>query len=55
MDDKFIMMGLDDDRSKHVAEVLGSKTCKKIIDFLADVDEASEKDISEKTVGGSCF
>jgi len=47
MDDKFVMMGLDDDRSKHVAEVLGNKTCKKIIDFLAGVDEASEKDISE--------
>jgi len=46
-DDKFILMGLDDDNSKNVAEVLGSKTCKKILDFLADIKEASEKDISD--------
>jgi uncharacterized secreted protein with C-terminal beta-propeller domain len=47
MDDKFVMMGLGDDRSKYVAEVLGNKTCRKIVDFLADVKEASEKEISE--------
>lgn len=40
-------MGLDDERSKKVAEILGNKTCKKIIDFLADINEASEKDISD--------
>ncbi len=47
MDDKFIMMGLDDERSKKVAEVLGNKTCKKILDYLADNKEASEKDIAD--------
>lgn len=46
-DDKFIMFGLDDERSKDLADVLGNKTCKKILDHLADVKEASEKDISE--------
>jgi len=46
-DDKFILMGLDDKNSKAVAEVLGSETCKKILDFLAEVKEASEKDIAE--------
>lgn len=40
-------MGLDDERSKKVAEVLGNKTCKKIIDYLAEIKEASEKDISD--------
>ena len=46
-DDKFILMGLDDENSKHMAEVLKSKTSKKILDFLADVKEASEKDIAD--------
>jgi inhibitor of cysteine peptidase len=46
MEDKFIMMGMDDERSKYVAEVLKSKTAKKILDFLAETKEASEKDLS---------
>ena len=47
MDDKFIMMNLDDERSKKVAEVLGNKTCKKILDHLSETKEASEKDIAD--------
>ncbi|VVB78341.1 Beta propeller domain protein [uncultured archaeon] len=45
-DDKFILMDMDDERSKKIAEVLGNKTCKKIIDYLSEVKEASEKDIA---------
>ncbi len=45
MDDKFIMMGLNDD-TRNIAEVLKNPTCKKILDFLGDVKEASEKDIA---------
>lgn len=47
MDDKFILMGLDDENSKNVAEVLKSEKAKKILDFLGDRKEASEKDIAE--------
>jgi len=39
---------MDDKRSKKIAEVLGSKTSKKIIDLLAESSELSEKDISDK-------
>lgn len=46
MDDKFILMGLGDENSKKVAEVLQNKTARKILDYLGDVREASEKDIS---------
>ena len=46
--DKFLLISLDDEKSKAVAEVLGSKTCKKIIDYLAEHSEASEKDLSDK-------
>ncbi len=47
-DDKFIMMKMDDPRSKKVAEVLGNKTCKKILDYLAENTEKSEEDISKE-------
>jgi len=47
-EDKFIMIGLGDERSKKIAEVIGNKTCKKIIDYLSEVKEASEKDIADK-------
>jgi len=46
-DNKFILLGLGDENSKEVAEVLGNKTCKKLLDFLGDVKEASEKDIAD--------
>ena len=42
-----ISLDLNDPRSKKLAEVLGSETCKKIIDYLSEKPEASQKDISE--------
>ena len=47
MNDKFIMMNLDDERSKKVAEVMKSEACKRILDYLAEIKEASETDISK--------
>src|SRR3989338_6656651 len=47
MDDKFILMDMNDERTKKVAEVMGNATCKKIVEFLAETKEASEKDISD--------
>ncbi|MEN9626242.1 MAG: hypothetical protein RL557_570 [archaeon] len=47
-DDKFILMGIDDENSKDIAEILKSKTAKKILDYLGDVKEASEKDLADK-------
>ena len=46
-DDKFILMNMDDERSKLVAEVLGNKTCKTIIDYLSEIKEAGQQDISK--------
>jgi DNA-binding transcriptional ArsR family regulator len=45
--DKFILVSLNDESSKSLSEILGNKTCKKIIDFLSERKEASEKDISD--------
>ena len=44
---KYILISMEDERSKHIADVLGNKTCKKIIELLAEKSELSEKDISD--------
>jgi inhibitor of cysteine peptidase len=46
-DKKFILMNLDDERLKKVAEILKSDTCKKILDYLAENKEKSEEDIAK--------
>ena len=40
------MISMDDDKAKAMAGVLGNKTCKKIIDCLAE-QETSEKDLAD--------
>ncbi len=49
MVDKFIMVDLDDERTVKIAEVLGNKTCKKILGVISESDrELSSSDISSK-------
>lgn len=48
MENKYVIVSLSDERAKSISEVLGNKTCKKIIDFLSETKEASESDISAK-------
>jgi predicted transcriptional regulator len=45
-EDNFILVSLNDEKSKSIAEVIGSKTCKTIINYLAEIKEASQKDLS---------
>lgn len=47
-EENFILVSLDDSKSKEISEILGSKTCKKIINYLSENKEASEKDLSMK-------
>ena len=47
MTQKYLMVSLDDEKSKSLSEVLASKTCKKIIDYLSEEAEASQKDLSD--------
>jgi predicted transcriptional regulator len=47
-EENFMLVSLDDEKSKAIAEVLASATCKKIINYLAEHKEASQKDLSEK-------
>jgi len=44
---KYLLISMDDERAKRLADVLGNKTCKKIIDLLAEKD-SSEKDIADE-------
>ncbi len=47
MEEKFLLISMEDERAKKLADVLGNKTCKKIIDLFAEKGELSEKDISD--------
>jgi DNA-binding Lrp family transcriptional regulator len=47
-ENKFMLVSLDDEKSRAIAEVLASPTCKKIINYLAEHKEASQKDLSDK-------
>lgn len=46
-DEKFMLVSLEDPKMKSLSEVLSNKTCKKIIDYLAENEEASQKDLSD--------
>jgi predicted transcriptional regulator len=46
MNKKYILISMEDKKIKKLAEVLGNKTCKKIINLLAE-KESSEKDIAD--------
>ena len=42
----FMLVSLEDSKSKSISEVLGSKTCKKVIGYLSERKEASQQDLS---------
>ena len=46
-EEKFVMVSLEDPKMKSLSEVLGNKTCKKIIDYLSENKEASQKDLAD--------
>ena len=45
MENKFVLVSLNDKKLKQLSEVLQNKTCKKIIDYLTNESEASEGDL----------
>ena len=45
MTEKYISVNMNDEKITQIAEILSNKTCKKILDYLAE-KEASEGDIS---------
>lgn len=47
MANEYILLNMDDEKSAKVAEVMGNKSCKKILSILAE-QELTETDISNK-------
>ena len=47
MTKKYLLFSIEDNSAKKLAGILGNKTCKKIIDVLAE-KEASEKDLANE-------
>ena len=47
MAEKYLMVNLGDDKSRDIAEILGNKTCIKILELLSN-EELSEGDIARK-------
>ena len=43
----FLLLSLEDDKAKKIANVINNPSCKKILDFLAE-NEATETEVSEK-------
>jgi len=46
-EEKYILISMDDSRAKSISDVLGNKTCNKIIDYLSESFSASQKDLSD--------
>ena len=47
MDEKFVLVSLDEKKAKDLAEVISNNTSRKILDFLSE-KEATSIDISKK-------
>ena len=47
MSKKYILLSLEDEGIKSISEILGNKTANKIINFLSEKEEASEKDLAD--------
>lgn len=46
-DEKFLLVSLNEQKAKKLAQIISNDTCRKIIDFLAE-KEASESEIAKK-------
>ena len=46
MADKFIMISLEENKAKKLAEVISNDTARKILDYLSDKEEATTSEIS---------
>ncbi|MBW2972125.1 helix-turn-helix domain-containing protein [Candidatus Woesearchaeota archaeon] len=44
----FLLVSLKENKAKKLAEVISNKTCRKILDYLADKKDATESDIAKE-------
>ena len=48
--EKFLLVSLNESKSKDLAQAISNESCRKILDYLAD-KEASESELAEKLKG----
>jgi len=46
--EKYILVNLEDEKAKELANIIGNKTSRKILDYLSEIEEASESEISKE-------
>ena len=46
--EKFILVSLEEEKAKQIANVISNSTSRKILDYLANKDEASESEVSKE-------
>jgi DNA-binding transcriptional ArsR family regulator len=47
-EESFLLVSLEEDKAKQLAQVLSNDTARKILDYLSKVEHATETDISKK-------
>src|SRR3989344_1274262 len=46
--EKFILVSLEEEKAKQIANVISNSTSRKILDYLANKDEASESEVARE-------
>ena len=46
--EKFILVSLEEEKAKQIANIISNSTSRKILDYLANKDEASESEVSRE-------
>ena len=46
--EKFVLVSLKEDKAKELAQVISNESCRKILDYLADKQDATESDLASK-------
>src|SRR3989338_9698502 len=44
----FLLVSLQEEKAKELATVISNDSCRKILDFLSEVDDATETEIAKK-------
>lgn len=46
--EKFVLVSLKEDKAKELAKVIANESCRRILDYLAENNDATETQLAEK-------
>ncbi len=46
--EKFVLVSLKEDKAKELAQIISNESCRKILDYLAENNDATETELAEK-------